>query len=356
MWFELKRRTEVSKKTTLIMAILAILGSLALFTILFWYEGIGFLTGYKEMFTYAFAPSQALSLTIRRTIPFLLLTLAFIVPLKAGIWNIGAQGQFYMGATAATGLSFAFSNQPSYILIPILMGGAMIAGAGWAGIAGFLKGKLKVNEIITTLMLNWVAIFIVKHLVEGGPWMTEAGRPESSLLSPAGAMPNLVEFGGKAIPYTIILAIGLAVALFFFFRRSRLGFEIKTVGENPATAESSGMSYAKVVLVTMLIGGALAGIAGYHQSANVVQRLRPDLSPQWGFYAIVIGLLVNRNSLGAIVGSFFVCGFIVGTSALQMFLGMTYGAGPIFIGILFLLFAAFRFFQNYKIVWTRGEL
>lgn len=167
MWFELKRRTEVSRKTTLIMAILAILGSLALFTILFWYEGIGFLTGYKEMLTYAFTPSEALSLTIRRTIPFLLLTLAFIVPLKAGIWNIGAQGQFYMGATAATGLSFAFSNQPSYILIPILIGGAMIAGAGWAGIAGFLKGKLKVNEIITTLMLNWVAIFIVKHLVEG---------------------------------------------------------------------------------------------------------------------------------------------------------------------------------------------
>lgn len=352
MVLKIERRTELPSRTVLMMAVLAVIATLIAFSILFWYEGITPFEGYKSMFSYAFKPSEALPLTLRRTIPFLLLTLAFIIPNKGGIWNIGGQGQFYMGAIAATGLSFLFHNQPAYVLIPIMIGGAALLGAGWAGIAGVLKGKMQVNEIITTLMLNWIAILFVRHLVEGGPWMSEAGRPESKLIVASGRMPGL-KFGGILIPYTIIIAIIIAIFLFFFFKRAKLGYEIRTVGENPIAARSSGMSFTKVAVVTMLIGGALAGIAGYHQAANVVTRLRSDLSPEWGFYAIVIGLLVNRNSLGAIVGSFVVAGFLVGTSALQMFLGMTYGAGPTFIGILFLLFAAFQFFNNYKVEWER---
>lgn len=352
MTLKLIRRMETTNLHILIVTISAVITSLLLFSLLFLYEGINPLNGYYTIFDFAFSPNKALfELTLPRTIPLFLLTLAFIVPKKAGIWNIGAEGQFYMGAIAATGTFLAFSSQPPHVLIPLMIIAAAGFGAGWALIVGFLKGKLNTNEIVVTLMLNLIAVLIVTHLVAGGPWMSMAGRPESELISASGIMPCI---GDTRVPYTIVLAIILAVLLFIVLKKSKLGYWISTVGENPLVAKYSGMSFLKVALVTTLIAGMLAGIAGYHQVANGIGKLIPNLQPGWGFYGIVIGLLVNLNIIAAMIGSFLIMGLLVGTKSLEMFLGMAYGAGDIFIGMVFLVFVAFQFFLNYRITWKRG--
>jgi simple sugar transport system permease protein len=267
--------------------------------------------------------------------------------MKAGIWNIGAQGQMNMGAVGATVISLSFPDYPSYVLLPMAVGGAVALGAVWAGVVGLVKGRLNVNEVVMTILLNFVALYIVKHLIEGGPLMGQAGRPESDRIpSPA----IMAEIGTTGVPYTIFIAIALAFGVFYMFRRSKLGFEIETVGKNPSAAKKEGINIATISIVAMLIGGALAGMAGYHQSANVVGRLRSDLAPNWGFFAIVVGLLVNLNALGSIVGSFFISGLLVGTQTLQRVLGMSYGASEVFFGLLLFVMTSFQFLHKHRIV------
>ncbi|KXA97788.1 hypothetical protein AKJ38_00255 [candidate division MSBL1 archaeon SCGC-AAA259I14] len=344
---KIKRRRTISNKFLLLIAIASIVTALIIYSYFFFREGVSPIEGYRTMIIYAFKPGAGLKLTIRRTVPIILLTLAFTIPKKAGIWNIGGQGQMYIGAIGATVASFALSNQPSLIAIPLAILSAAALAAGWGGIIGLVRGKLNVNEIVLTILSNFMAIYIVKHLVEGGPLTSASGRAESDLIPVAARMP---EIGGTGIPYTIVISVGLAVLFFFFFRRTRLGFEIETVGINAEVAKKEGMDIMKTTIIVMIIAGALAGIAGYHQSANVVNRLRSDLAENWGFYAIVIGLLVNLDSLAAIIGSFFLSGILVGTQSLQLSLGMTHGSDAVFFGLVLFVMVAFQAFRHYRIV------
>ncbi len=334
------------------VAILSLVLAFAVFSIVFLQSGINPLTGYKEIFRLAFFTKYGLYKVIERTACLLPLTLAFIIPVKAGIWNIGAEGQFYMGAIAATGISFAFPNLPMGVLIPLMILGAMALGGGWAAIVGYLKGKVGVNEIVTTLLLNYVAILTSYTLVVNGPWTDPTRVPYSRQIPANGCIPQI---GNTGIPYTIFIAIGLAILLFFFLKKTRLGYEIRACGHSPAGARYSGISFLKISLITMLIGGALAGIAGFHQASGVLGRLRYDISKGWGFYGIVFGLVAGLNPLIAIVVSFFFMGLIYGANNLQMSpeIGMKFGGAAVFIGVMFVIFIASQFFLRYKIRWTR---
>lgn len=349
----IERRRTTSARFLLLMAIGSIVAALILYSLFFIREGISPFSGYKTMFIYAFKPGSGLWLTVRRTTPFILLTLAFAIPKKAGIWNIGGQGQLYIGAIGATVVSFGLSGQASYIAIPLAMLAAAALASGWAGIIGIIRGKLNVNEIVLTILSNFIAIQIVKHLLEGGPLMSSSGRAESNLIPEVARMP---EIGDTGVPYTLFLAIAIAILFFIFFRKTRIGFEIETVGKSPEVAKKEGMSPMKVTVIVMLIAGALAGMAGYHQSANVVNRLRSDMAANWGFYAIVIGLLVNLDSLAAMVASFFFGGMLVGTQSLQLQLGMTHGADAVFFGLLLFVLVAFQALRHYKIEFDLGGI
>ena len=297
------------------------------------------------MFTFSFGPNNALfSSTLPMMIPLILLTLAFILPRTAGIWNLGAQGQMTMGAIAATGVALSFPNWPPYILIPFMIIAATGLGAGWAFIPAFLKGRLHVNEILTTLLFNWISLLIVDHLVNGGIWTSKTGEAESDFITSSGVMPVI---GNTRISYIVFVAIGLAILLFIVLKRSSIGFEIRAMGKNPKACEQMGMNFLKITIITMLIGGAIAGIAGYSQVANGVGKLRTDIAPNWGYYAVVIGLIANQNPIAAMVASFFISGFFVGTNILGSFLGSVSGSKELFMGILFLVFAGTRAIQNY---------
>ena len=191
--FKLEKRITVTGWEAATISILAIIVALVLFSIIFFLAGVNPLSAYQEIFSYAFANPFGLPLTINRFIFLLLCTYAFIIPFRAGLWNIGMTGQLYFGALAAFAVLFAFGGKVSHtaelspeIIIPVMLLAAALGGAGLGAVAGILKGKFNINEIVVTMILNFIAFWLVSYMIkEGGPFMNPGGRGESFELPPS---------------------------------------------------------------------------------------------------------------------------------------------------------------------------
>lgn len=338
-----RRRGIVTKFDTFKIITLSLLATFALYSIVIIEAGKNPFTAYGQFLEYAFMP-PGLWTTIQRTTAIMGLTLAFVIPLKAGHWNIGGEGQFFIGATVATGVAMTFSDLSPFLLVPVCIIASMIAGSLYAGFCGYLKGKWNINEIVTTLFLNYVAVQIVMWLTSGR-WQSDIGRVESNPISSSAQIPVFGE-----IPLSLILIVIFGIALYWFVNNTNQGYEIETFGKNVNAAEYAGMGFKRVTLMTFLIAGALAGFAGFHQLSHM-GRLRWDLSPSpgWGYLAIGIGLLSNLNIVIAMILSFLITGFLVATQSLQVAIGLGFGATNLFIGVLFISLVSLRFMYNFEI-------
>ncbi|MCP4625333.1 MAG: ABC transporter permease [bacterium] len=336
------------------IAVFSVVLAFIFFSLFFWLEEISPIKGYFQMFSYAFGTSTGIELTIRRMTFMLLVTLAFIFPHRAGVLNIGATGQLYAGMLAAIGIGLLGKSLDSMILIPLMVSGAILGGGALAVFVAYLRAKMNVNEIVVALMLNSIMFYFVKYLIEG-PWMDPSGRPESAQLVKAARIPMIP---GTSVPYTIFLAIAIAVLLYFILAKTATGYEIRLTGANPVSARYAGVSFLKIALITMLIGGAIAGIAGVHQTAGIrgvfkIHRYFAVYPGTWAYYGIVFGLISVSNPLAAIFVTFFFSGMQVGTQALQSRLGIGFGADLAFVGILMILLVAGQYFYHKKIVWLK---
>ena len=360
---KLEKRTSLTGWQAAIISILAIIFALALFSIIFILAEINPLLAYQVIFSYAFANPFGLPLTINRFIFLLLCTSAFIIPYRAGLWNIGMTGQLYIGALGAFAVLAAFGAQESItkdhsaeILIPLMLIAAAIGGAGLGVIAGFLKGKFNINEIVVTMILNFIAFWLVSHMIkEGGPFMNPGGRGESVELPPSVYAPLIMD-----IPFTIFIALGVAVLLFFLFAKTKIGYQIKAHGHNPAAARYAGISTLGIPLLVFIMGGALAGWAGYHYFAAVpgVYKIARNYGffGDLAFYGIICGLISLGNPLAAIPVALLFGGLSIGGRFVQGKLNMSFGVDYALLGVLMITLVAFQFFYRYQIVWLRtGE-
>lgn len=356
MRIKLERRLTLTRFDWARLTVFSIIIAFIILSIIIALAGKNPLAGFKEIFSYAFGTKYGLLLTFYRGILLIFATLAFILPIKAGIWNIGAPGQLYFGALGMFGVALAFPNLPSTVLIPLMLITAALAGGVLGGITGFLKGRWDINEIVVTLMLNNIAYWLVMYyIMQGGPYADPFGTPDSAPVPSSAIAPLIFD-----VPFTIFLAIGLAVLLYFLLAKTKIGYEIRTLGQNPASARYAGMSALKLSLVVMIIGGAIAGLAGYHEFAGVpgVYKItrkfaeRGDLA----YYGIICGLIAAQSPLAAIPAALFISGMSVGGTALQRRLGLGYGLDLFFLGVLMLTIIAFEFFKRYKITWPeKGE-
>jgi simple sugar transport system permease protein len=340
-----------------IMSILAIVFALVLFSIIFILGGSNPLLAYQEIFSYAFFNRFGLPLTINRFIFLLLCTCAFILPFRAGLWNIGMTGQFYSGALGAFAVLYAFGAKASLslelspgIVIPLMLIAAALGGAGLGAIAGFLKGRFDINEIVVTMMLNFVVFWLVAFMIkEGGLFMNPGGRGESFEIPPSGYAPLIM-----GVPFTVFLALGLAVLLYYLFAKTRLGYQIKAHGHNPTAARYAGISAFKIPLLVFVLGGAVAGLAGYHYFAAVpgVYKIARNYAyfGDLAFYGIICGLISLGNPLAAIPVALLFGGLSIGGRFVQGKLGMAFGVDYALLGVLMITLVAFQFFYRYKIV------
>jgi general nucleoside transport system permease protein len=357
---KLKQRSRLDGWEAVGIPLLAIVFALAIFSFVFILAHINPLSAYRLIFSYAFANPNGLPLTLYRFTFLLLCTYAFIIPFRAGLWNIGMTGQLYVGTLAAFAVPLVFgvkefgtAQVSSGILITLMLIAAAVGGAAWGAIAGYLKGKLNVNEIVVTMMLNFIAFYLVSFMIkEGGPLMSPGGEGQGFKLPPELYAPLIVN-----VPFTILLALGLALVLHFMFAKTSIGYQIKAHGLNPAAARYAGISTVKIPLLVFIMGGALAGLAGYHYFAGVPGLYK--ISSDYGyfgdlaFYGIICGLISFGNPLAAIPVALLFAGLTVGGRYIQGRLHMSFGVDYALLGVLMIALVAFQFFYRYKIVWAK---
>ena len=357
----LEKRVTLSGWEAALISILAILFALVLLSLLFILADVNPLIAYREIFTYAFANPFGLPLTINRSIFLLLCTFAFIIPYKAGLWNIGMTGQLYAGSICAFGVVVAlggkeFSAQPSpWLLIPLMLIATAVGGAALGAIAGFLKGRFNVNEIVTTMMLNFITFWLVSFMIkEGGPFMKSGGEGESFGLPDSIFAPLI-----KGVPFTIIIALGLAVLIYYLFAKTKIGYEIKAYGLSPAAARYAGIRISMIPVLVFILGGAIAGLAGYHYFAAVPGLYKiPKNYGEFGdlaFYGIICGLISQGNPIAAIPVALLFGGLSAGGRFVQGQLHMNFGVDYALLGVLMISLVAFQFFYRYKIVFYQAS-
>jgi len=359
---KLEKKLKVTGWEAATISILAIIIGLALVSFIFFQAKVNPLTGYKEIFSFAFANKFGLPLTINRSIFILFCTYAFIVPMRAGLWNIGMAGQLYAGALGAFAVAFVFGakgtqdlNLAPGIVIPLMMLGAALGGALVGAIPGFLKGRFNTNEIVVTMMLNSIVFWLVAYMIkDGGPFMGGGGEGEGFKLPESIFAPQI--FGGS---FTVLVALGLAVLLYFMFGKTKIGYQIKTFGLSQTAARYSGISSYKIPLLVFIVGGLIAGLAGYHNFAAVpgVYKITMNYGNygDLSFYGIICGLIALENPLAAIPIALLFGGLTNGGRFVQGKLHLGFGIDYALLGVLMITLVFFQFFYRYKIVCKKTE-
>jgi len=297
-------------------------------------------TAYSEMIKGAFGSVSAFMNTIIKMSPIILTGLAVGFVFRAGVFNIGAEGQMAMGALTASIFAVNASALPMVIAIPMTIIVGMLAGAVWAGIAGFLKAKTGAHEVITTIMLNWIAYNITNWAV-AGPFNSGGGTPKSPEIAESTKLPNVVSSQATFLSYGIFIAIAAAIIMYVILYRTSMGYEVKAVGFNPFASEYGGINVSKNIIITMAISGALAGLAGTLESIGLYYRFYGTLTSGKGFDGISIALIGQNNPFGIIAASLLIGGLRTGSNQMQ-FVGVPKHIVTIIQSIIIFLVAAER--------------
>lgn len=367
-------------------------------------QGINPLTGYRDMVLLAFGSAYGISETIMKAIPLMLAGLGVALAFRMLVWNIGAEGQLYMGAFLSTLVAYTWPDAPAWILLPAMIAAGFVGGALWGAIPGALKAFLGVNEIITSLMLNYIAIQWTNYLVVG-PWQdpTSLGFPRTTRLSPSATLPTITEawylptvvfliVGGIVVLYWIVrrlqdrrerlkLGIGallvglLSLGTIYFLNgqrvhlgfvlslvaagifsvllaRSRWGYEVRVIGENKRAARYAGMNLARNILLVMMISGGMAGLAGMSEISGNLHLIKRMFSPGYGYTAIIVAWLAKLNPWGVIVVSLLLGGLFRGSDAIP---GAPKALGMMLQAVIFFVLIGGEVLIRYRIRFERGR-
>jgi len=258
----------------------------------------------------------ALLETLTRATPLIFTGLAVAVAFRAKLWNIGAEAQLYMGAVMTVVLGTGALPLPSVLLIPLIMIAAMAAGAALLLGPAVLKTRFGVDEVVTTLLLNFIVLLFVSMLLEGvlkDPM--GLGWPQSQKVIAEAQLPRIIT--GKRLHYGFVIALVAAVAIWFVMKKTVLGYEMRAVGHNPEAARFLGIPVNGVLMKTALLSGGLAALAGFSEVSGLKGNLTLDLSPGYGYSGIVVAMLAMLNPLGVVLSAIFVAGVFVGADAMS---------------------------------------
>ena len=355
----LERRLEEEGWLKLAVPICSIVLALALASGVFAAHGLNPALVYGTVFSRLLGTHTGLAFLVIKSIPLLLCAAGLVLAFRARVWNIGAEGQLLLGSVAAAGLAlFVLPDAPACLLIPLMFLAGFLAGAAWALLPAVLKAKLNVDEVITTLMMNYIAYKLVEYLIYG-PWRGKAtwGFPFTDII-PANAQLPLIP--GTSIHWpTLLLALAAAGAMFVLLERTSLGYEVKVYGGNPDLARAVGMRPGKIILICMLISGGLAGLAGVGELAGVHKRLKYPwtISGGYGFTAIIVAWLARLNPLACVLTATFMGALLAAGSMMRASFNVPYASVSVFNGLILLCLVAGEVLLRYrvKLVFYRRE-
>ena len=299
---------------------IAVIAALVVGALLLLMLGANPFKAYWALFNGALGNLSGITQTLTKATPLLLVGIGICIAFRGGVINIGGEGQIIVGATAATAVALALRDMNGWVLTTIVLATGAGTGAIWGGIAGVLKARLGVNEILSTVMLNFIALQLMNYLVRG-PMLDPAQIAAGTNIPQSEALPQQIWLT-RLVPRTLfhsgaILAVVLAVVVYFLLWRTTIGYRIRAVGLNPAASRYAGIPVRRYMALSLVLSGAMAGLAGAVEVLGVHHRMIEGLSGGYGFSGIVAALFGKLHPLGTIPASFFFGALLVGADKMQ---------------------------------------
>jgi simple sugar transport system permease protein len=345
----LERRANVPISLAIAAPFAAVVVSLVVAGGLIALAGAPLLEAYRRLFLSAFGSQLAITETLTRATPLILTGLSAAVAFRARLWNIGAEGQFYVGALAAAALGSKLGlNWPSAALIPTLMGFGAIAGALLLLAPLALRLRFGVDEVVTTLLLNFIAILFVSMMIEGPLRDPMAfGWPQSVAIVGDAVLPKLVP--RTRLHIGLVIAVGAAVLVWIMQARSVFGLESRAAGLNPSAARYAGISLGGVLVVVACLSGGLAGLAGAIEVLGVKGYVTKDLSPGFGYTGIVVAMLCGLHPVGAVGAALFVAAMFVGADGMSRAVNVPSFIADVIVSLSLLTMLVALLFTQYRV-------
>ncbi len=333
----------------------AILLGLVVMAFIFWGYGVSPVHAYATIFRGTFGSRFGLGEIVRRAIPLMLCGVGLVLAFRALFWNIGAEGQLLVGAIVGTGLALYSGIHGPWLLLAMFLGG-FAAGALWASIPALLRILLGVNDVLTTLMLNYVAMYIVQYLIYG-PWRgpTMRGFAYTDLF-PDNAWLPLIPRTNVHWP-TLLAGVLLAVIFWVLLSRTRFGYEVRVVGQSTEAARYAGISMLRTIVLVAALSGGAAGLAGVGEVAGIHHRLLEpfQVSMGYGYTAIIVAWLARGSPLVAIITALFFGWIFASGDVIKTFLHMPFQVTSVFNGLLLFFLIGSEVLMYYRIRLRRGE-
>jgi len=295
--------------------LLAVVASFAAAGIFIAAMGFDVPKAYVTILFTSFRTPSGIVQTLLKFVPLLLQALAFTVPLSAGKFNIGGEGQLIVGAIGATAVGILFAGLPALLLLPMVILAGILFGAFWAAIPAWLLYRFNINEILTTVLMNFVSFSLIDYVATKVWRDPAAGHPTTVPIGAGGELPLLI--ARPPLNMGIILAVFIAAAVYIYVSRTVAGYELVATGANPRASMVYGIDVRKMFLLSLILGGALAGLSGAIEVAGIQHRLIEGLQSNYLLLGIIIGLIAKGNNLAVPFVAFFIAVLEVGASAMQ---------------------------------------
>ena len=329
----LETRPQPSKFWTYASPLLAVLLTVAIGVLLFLALGKDPLRGLQVFFWEPIRSAYALSELMVKATPLLIIALGLSVCFRSNVWNIGAEGQFIIGAVAAGGVALLAEKTTGPWIIPAILLAGVLGGMAWAGITALLRDRFNANEILVSLMLVYVADMVLSYLVFG-PWKDPNGYnfPQTKTFEAVTQIPRLMH--GSRVNVGVVLALAGVVALWLFLFRTFAGFRQEVSGLAPAAARYAGFSSRRALWVALLVSGGAAGLAGALEVAGPIGQLTPYVSAGYGFAAIIVAFVGRLHPVGVVFSALLMSMFYIGGELAQSRLGLPKSLTGVFQGLL----------------------
>ncbi len=352
--FKLEARPQPSSTWTYASPVLALLCTVMIGVILFMLLGKDPLRGLQVFFWDPIKTSYAIGELLVKATPLLLIALGLAVCFRSNVWNIGAEGQYILGAIAASGVALlADKSTGGWIVVPVMLAG-VLGGMAWAGLTALLRDRFHANEILVSLMLVYVAVQLLGYLVFG-PWKDPNGYnfPQTQTFEAATRIPRM--FAGSRVNIGLLLALaGVALTWVFLFR-TRAGFAQQVGGLAPAAARYAGFSSRRALWTALLISGATAGLAGALEVAGPIGQLTPYVPVGYGFAAIIVAFVGRLHPVGMVFSAVLMSMFYIGGELAQSRLGLPKSLTGVFQGLLLFALLACDTLVNYRLRWISAR-
>lgn len=347
---EWRRRREPSTTMLALSPLIAIGLTMLIGMIVFTAMGYDGFHAVRDIFLTPFLEPQRWPDLGVKAAPLVMIALGLAAGFRANVWNIGAEGQYVMGAIAGTGVALATYEMTGWWILPAMAIAGVLGGMAWAAIPALLKVKLQVSEILTSLMLTYVAVQILYFLVRG-PWKDPDGFnfPQTRMFTAEQALPIVIP--ESLVHLGIPVALVIAILAWLLMEKTIAGYAVKVVGLAPSAARHGGFSADKVTWATLLAGGGLAGLAGLFEAAGPFGQLTPQFPTGYGFTAIIVAFLGRLNPLGIVFGGIVLAATYVGGEIAQTTVRLPQAATGMFQALLLFMLLATDVLVRYRIGW-----